>query len=105
MINENSQELFERSLINSTDDSERTVIHWACSGGRTNIVAWLLNEGVQTDICDSRYVNDHIKNMYVILEISFLSHLFFLTSRWTPLIIASSAGHEDIVHLLLGAGM
>ena len=46
-----------------------------------------------------------LKNMYVILEISFLSHLFFLTSRWTPLIIASSAGHEDIVHLLLGAGM
>ena len=45
-----------------------------------------------------------LKNMYVILEISFLSHLFFLTSRWTPLIIASSAGHEDIVHLLLGAG-
>ena len=70
-LNENSQELFERSLINSTDDSERTVIHWACSGGRTNIVAWLLNEGVQPDICDSRYVNDHISlvNMYVILEI------------------------------------
>ena len=71
MINENSHLLFERSLINSTDDSERTVIHWACSGGRTNIVAWLLNEGVQPDICDSRYVNDHISlvNMYVILEI------------------------------------
>ena len=70
-LNENSQDLFERSLINSTDDSERTVIHWACSGGRTNIVAWLLNEGVQPDICDSRYVNDHISlvNMYVILEI------------------------------------
>ena len=70
-LNENSQELFACSLINSTDDSERTVIHWACSGGRTNIVAWLLNEGVQPDICDSRYVNDHISlvNMYVILEI------------------------------------
>ena len=79
MINENSQELFERSLINSTDDSERTVIHWACSGGRTNIVAWLLNEGVQPDICDSRYVNDHISlvNMYVILEIYFLPPSFF----------------------------
>ena len=25
-------------------------------------------------------------------------------SRWTPLIIASSAGHEDCVHLLLGSG-
>ena len=52
--NENS-DLFGHSLMNSTDDSERTVIHWACSGGRTNIVAWLLNEGVHPDICDSRY--------------------------------------------------
>ena len=69
MINDNSQELFACSLINSTDDSERTVIHWACSGGRTNIVAWLLNEGVQPDICDSRYVNDdHIKKYVLVFS-------------------------------------
>ena len=90
--------------MNSTDDSERTVIHWACSGGRTNIVAWLLNEGVQPDICDSRYVmsNQIIFNSRNKLFIYLI--YIFLTSRWTPLIIASSAGHEDIVHLLLGAG-
>ena len=91
--------------MNSTDDSERTVIHWACSGGRTNIVAWLLNEGVQPDICDSRYVMSKSDNIQFWKYKLFIYLIYiFLTSRWTPLIIASSAGHEDIVHLLLGAG-
>ena len=68
----------ERRLT-STDDSGRTVMHWACSGGHANILSWLLEQpGSNPDVRDD--------------------------SRWTPLIIASSAGHEDCVHLLLGAG-
>ena len=41
-------------------------MHWACSGGHTKLVAWLVDKGVDPDICDE--------------------------SRWTPLIISSSAG-------------
>ena len=51
-------------------------MHWACSGGHANILSFLIERGLNIDIRDD--------------------------SRWTPLIIAASAGHEPCVHLLLG---
>ena len=66
----------EPRKLNAKDDSGRTIVHWACSGGHANILAWLLEQGIDPDIRDD--------------------------SRWTPLIISSSAGHESCVHLLLG---
>ena len=67
--------------MNATDDSERTVIHWACSGGRTNIVAWLLNEGVHPDICDSRYEIIRAIRKYSILEISYCTLSIFFSGQ------------------------
>ena len=51
-------------------------MHWASSGGHANILSFCLEQGTDPDIRDE--------------------------ARWTPLIIASSAGHENCVHLLLG---
>ena len=51
-------------------------MHWASSGGHANILSFCLEQGTDPDILDE--------------------------ARWTPLIIASSAGHENCVHLLLG---
>ena len=62
--------------MNSTDDSGRNIMHWASSGGHANILSFCLEQGTDPDIRDE--------------------------ARWTPLIIASSAGHENCVHLLLG---
>ena len=62
--------------LNSTDDSGRNIMHWASSGGHANILSFCLEQGTDPDIRDE--------------------------ARWTPLIIASSAGHENCVHLLLG---
>jgi 26S proteasome non-ATPase regulatory subunit 10 len=69
---------FNFRRITATDESGRTVLHWACSGGRAEIVRWLLERGSNPNIPDD--------------------------SRWTPLIIACSAGHEPCVQLLIGAG-
>jgi len=55
---------------------ERQPLHWACSGGHDVIVDYLLSVcNVPVDDADD--------------------------SGWTPLIIASSAGHEEIVATLL----
>ena len=55
---------------------ERQPLHWACSGGHDVIVDYLLCVcNVPVDDADD--------------------------SGWTPLIIASSAGHENIVKILL----
>lgn len=55
---------------------ERQPLHWACSGGHDVVVDYLLNVcNVPVDDADD--------------------------SGWTPLIIASSAGHENIVKTLL----
>ena len=51
-------------------------MHWASSGGHVNILSFCLEQGTNPDVLDE--------------------------ARWTPLIIASSAGHENCVHLLLG---
>jgi len=66
------------SLICEVDETGRTVLHWASSGGHTNLVQWLIEHQASVDTRDD--------------------------SNWTPLIIAASAGHEAVVRLLIGAG-
>lgn len=63
-------------LASKKFQDERQPIHWACSGGHEIIVEYLLN------VCCSPV--DEADD-----------------SGWTPLIIASSAGRDNIVKLLL----
>jgi 26S proteasome non-ATPase regulatory subunit 10 len=38
-------------LINKTDSSRRSALHWACSGGRNDVVRLLLSKGAQVSAC------------------------------------------------------
>ncbi|CAD5115172.1 DgyrCDS4169 [Dimorphilus gyrociliatus] len=73
ILNENPQ------LAVKKDQSGRTALHWACSGGHHRIAEILIN------------------NYHVNIEEGD-------DSGWTPLIIAVSAGREEIVDLLLQCG-
>ena len=36
-------------LLTSEDESGRVVLHWACSGGRRDLVQWLREHGAHID--------------------------------------------------------
>eukprot|EP00795_Rhopilema_esculentum_P009500 gene9500-17237_t len=66
----------EPKLATTKDTNERMPLHWACSGGRKEVVSYLLDQlNVPVNEQDD--------------------------AGWTPLMIASSAGHDDIVISLL----
>ncbi|MBN3272393.1 PSD10 ATPase, partial [Polyodon spathula] len=44
--------LSDKSLACKTDQDHRTVLHWACSAGHTDIVEFLLAFGVDVDLSD-----------------------------------------------------
>eukprot|EP00096_Caligus_rogercresseyi_P007639 TRINITY_DN2559_c0_g1_i1.p1 TRINITY_DN2559_c0_g1~~TRINITY_DN2559_c0_g1_i1.p1 ORF type:complete len:238 (-),score=34.40 TRINITY_DN2559_c0_g1_i1:36-749(-) len=60
------------------DEAGRNILHWAASLGSYESVEWLLQNDLNVNAQDD--------------------------SLWTPLIIASSAGHEKILRLLLSFG-
>ncbi|KAJ2934702.1 hypothetical protein H1R20_g2410, partial [Candolleomyces eurysporus] len=64
------------NLINSLDVDDRTPLHWAASSGALDIVRFLLDQKAEVDRPDN--------------------------SGWTPLLIAVSAGHTEIVQELIG---
>merc|ERR1711893_458562 len=66
------------SFSSRKDTSGRAPLHWAASGGHSDIVDHLLGLGVPVDDNDE--------------------------TAWTPLLIAASAGHLVIVERLLTAG-
>jgi 26S proteasome non-ATPase regulatory subunit 10 len=63
------------SAINSHDEDERQPLHWACTGGHVELCRLLIDRGARVDAQDE--------------------------SGWTALHIASSAGREQIVDILL----
>lgn len=65
-------------LLTKLDENQRNCLHWACSGGSTNIVELLLKKGIDVSAKDD--------------------------SDWTALMIAVSTGREDIVNMLIGRG-
>ncbi|GMF25992.1 unnamed protein product [Phytophthora fragariaefolia] len=71
------RELLDRGVsLDVKDEDQRTPLHWACATGRLDVAEFLLEHAqaagnVQDD------------------------------SGWTPLMSAASAGHGDIVSLLL----
>uniref|UniRef100_A0A5K3FD40 ANK_REP_REGION domain-containing protein n=2 Tax=Mesocestoides corti TaxID=53468 RepID=A0A5K3FD40_MESCO len=67
------------SLISLKDSSGRTILHWSACGGHLELVKILIQKGCQPDEPDE--------------------------SGWTPLMIAVSAGREDVVAYLLDAGL
>ncbi|KAM7541439.1 hypothetical protein Aperf_G00000032655 [Anoplocephala perfoliata] len=67
------------NMIALKDSSGRTVLHWAACGGHVELVKCLIQRGCRPDEPDS--------------------------SGWTPLMIAVSAGREDVVVYLLDSGL
>lgn len=66
-------------ITKKKDSTGRQALHWACVGGRKDIVEYLINEyNVPLNVADE--------------------------SGWTPLIISSSIGNNDLVKLLLERG-
>ncbi|KAG2464607.1 PSD10 ATPase, partial [Polypterus senegalus] len=47
-----SKILSNKSLANKTDQDHRTVLHWACSAGHTDIVEFILGLNVEIDLKD-----------------------------------------------------
>ncbi|XP_006835556.1 PREDICTED: 26S proteasome non-ATPase regulatory subunit 10-like [Chrysochloris asiatica] len=70
--------LADKSLATKTDQDNRTVLHWACSAGHTEIVEFLLQRGVPVNDKDD--------------------------AGCTPLHIDASAGWDETVKALLGKG-
>lgn len=66
------------NLATKLDENERMPLHWAASGGHSDIVKHLLDLGVPTDNKDD--------------------------AQWTPLMIAASAGRDTIVYMLISIG-
>lgn len=66
------------SLATKIDENKRMPLHWAASGGHTDVVKYLLDHRVPLDEKDD--------------------------SQWTPLMIAASAGRDVIVSLLIDSG-
>ncbi|KAJ3220509.1 hypothetical protein HK099_004247 [Clydaea vesicula] len=68
----------EQNCINSKDEDKRTPLHSACSGGKSNVVEYLISMKVEVDAKDD--------------------------ADWTPLLIAASVGNLEIVEMLVKAG-
>lgn len=76
----------------------RTPLHWACTSGSLEIVRYLLDQKAEVDLQDhAGWTPLHIAGQ-LLLSVS--------TFHWLILskLSAVSAGHEDIVRELLGAG-
>jgi len=73
-----SKIMADSKLATVKDDSGRLPLHWACAGGHTELVMFLLEKAGQLDLEDD--------------------------SGWTPLMIAASAGRTDIVRHLIKCG-
>ncbi len=67
--------LLNKSNVDDADDSDKTVLHWACRNGHIKIARYALEKGA----------NIEAKN----------------ETGWTPLCYAAQKGHLDIVKLLL----
>lgn len=65
--------------LDSKDEDERTPLHWACASGRLDVAEFLLDDAkAAVNVQDD--------------------------AGWTPLMSAASAGHGDVVGLLLSKG-
>ncbi|ETI31111.1 hypothetical protein PPTG_06539 [Phytophthora nicotianae INRA-310] len=74
------QKLLDNGVnLDAKDEDERTPLHWACATGRLDVAEFLL-------VCAKATVNVQDD------------------AGWTPLMSAASAGHGDIVGLLLSKG-
>jgi 26S proteasome non-ATPase regulatory subunit 10 len=62
--------------LDAKDDDERTPLHWACATGRLDVAEFLL---------EMAHASVNVQD----------------DAGWTPLMSAASAGHGDIVGLLL----
>ncbi|CAI5720487.1 unnamed protein product [Hyaloperonospora brassicae] len=74
------QALLDKGVhLDAKDQDERTPLHWACASGRLNVAEFLLTRArASLDVQDD--------------------------AGWTPLMSAASAGHAEIVGLLLSSG-
>ncbi|CAG9772144.1 unnamed protein product [Ceutorhynchus assimilis] len=66
------------SLLTAKDSNQRILLHWASIGGNLKLVTYLIELGSPIDPLDD--------------------------TETTPLILASSAGHEQVVSLLIDKG-
>ncbi|KAJ8571323.1 hypothetical protein ON010_g5513 [Phytophthora cinnamomi] len=74
------QQLLDSGVnLDTKDEDERTPLHWACATGRLDVAEFLL---------------EHAKAAVNVQD----------DAGWTPLMSAASAGHGDVVGLLLSKG-
>ncbi|KAI8897489.1 prosome, macropain 26S subunit, non-ATPase, 10, isoform CRA_c [Globomyces pollinis-pini] len=65
----------EPKWLSKTDEDQRTILHWAVSGGHEDLLDYLIQKGMDVNLEDD--------------------------SNWTPLMIATSTGNLKIVKKLL----
>ncbi|KAG6850109.1 hypothetical protein H0H93_001030 [Arthromyces matolae] len=84
-------------VVNSLDLDERTPLHWAASSGAIEIVRFLIDQKVEVDKPDiSGWSPLHIAGCYPCESTWFTCAKLLLDTV--------SAGHEEVVKELVGAG-
>ena len=84
----------EPKLANDRDDDGRTPLHWCCVSGSIECTRFLLSLSDGEDPARLENSQDGVGSFKVDVNATD-------GAGWTPLMIAVSAGHEDVVALLL----
>jgi ankyrin repeat protein len=100
----------EPGLLNARDSLRMTPLMWASQEGHVGVIRWLSDKGAATDERDSsgctafylacRY--GHPAVVMLLLERGADPAIANAHGGWTPLMIASSFGHLEVVRVLLG---
>ena len=102
-----------KQILKSHDSSGYTVLHWACLGGYTKIVQFLIENGSPlNDQCDSDHgpcpihwacVEGHIVIVDILLQNGVPINATD-NKNCTPLIIAAQFGKSAVASYLIGKG-
>jgi ankyrin repeat protein len=102
-INEN------QTAINKKDSDGRTLLHWACSGSRQDIVSLLLESNIKVDVKDDEGMNE----LMIAAAVGNLEIVKLLSSKMkdcvnyagkNSLFYCASKGHYDILVFLVKNG-
>lgn len=117
LINEDEKLIFQLDQVLKNNllciQCGRNCLHWAACGGNLALVKFLIEKGVDKNCKDNVsylfyiYTCKHFLKiiqfyiMYIFQNMYMVFILVYYQSGWTPLMIAVSAGREDVAKFLI----